>query len=88
MLLLTSGEMRDYLQITIHDIVLRELRGIATSSITKGEEGKTDRGVMKLWYREPLAHGGFLVKYRADFRDDTFSDVLVDWLEKHGRYSR
>ena len=88
MLLLTSGDMRRYLEETVPSLVLKEYRGIETSSITEHHEAKTDRGVMQLVSRESLPHGGFRVTYRADFRDDTWAETVADWLEKHGKIRR
>jgi hypothetical protein len=87
MLLLTSGEMKwclcDLLGLWLH-----EPKGIQTSSITVGHEGKTDRSVMKIISRERLEDGRFKLVYRSDFRTDTFAEVLKDWLEKHGSRKR
>jgi len=87
MLLLTSGEMRkrlcDVLRLWLHDP-----RGIQTTSITVHEEGKTDRGALKLISRETLDDGRFRIIYRGDFREDSFADVAADWLKKHGERRR
>ena len=34
--------------------------------------------------REKLEDGRFRIVYRADFRDDSFADVVAEWLKKHG----
>jgi hypothetical protein len=82
MLLLTSGEMKkrlcDVLRLWLH-----EPSGIQTTSITVHEEGKTDRGALKVVSRETLDDGRFRIIYRGDFRDDSFADVVADWLKKH-----
>ena len=87
MLLLTSGEMKkrlcDILRLWLH-----EPRGIQTTSITVHEEGKTDRGALKVVSREKLDDGRFHIIYRGDFRDDSFADVVSDWLKKHGERRR
>ena len=83
MLLLTSGEMKKRL-CDILKLWLHEPRGIQTTSITVHEEGKTDRGALKVVSRETLDDGRFRIIYRADFRDDSFADVVSDWLKKHG----
>jgi hypothetical protein len=87
MLLLTSGEMKkrlcDILRLWLH-----EPAGIQTTSITVHEEGKTDRGALKVVSRETLDDGRFRIIYRGDFRDDSFADVVVDWLKKHGEQRR
>src|SRR5438094_182894 len=86
MLLLTSGEMKkrlcDMLKLWLH-----EPRGIQTTSITIHEEGKTDRGALKVISREKL-DGRFRIVYRTDFRNDTFSEVVVQWLKTHGQRRR
>ena len=38
--------------------------------------------------REKLEDGRFRIVYRADFRGDSFAEVLADWLEKHGERKR
>src|ERR1019366_1369518 len=87
MLLLSSGEMKkrlcDILRLWLH-----EPAGIQTTSITVHEEGKTDRGVLKVVSRETLDDGRFRIIYRGDFRDDSFADVVADWLKKHGERRR
>ncbi len=87
MLLLTSGEMKKRL-CDILKLWLHEPRGIQTTSITVHEEGKTDRGALKMVSREPLNDGRFRIIYRGDFRDDNFSGVASDWLKKHGSRRR
>jgi hypothetical protein len=87
MLLLTSGEMKKRL-CDILKLWLHEPRGIQTTSITIHEEGKTDRGALKVVSREKLDDGRFRIVYRADFRDDSFADVVADWLKKHGERRR
>ena len=83
MLLLTSGEMKKRL-CDILKLWLHEPRGIQTTSITVHEEGKTDRSALKVVSRETLADGRFRIIYRGEFRDDSFADVVADWLKKHG----
>jgi len=87
MLLLTSGEMKKRL-CDILKLWLHEPRGIRTTSITVHEEGKTDRGALKVVSRETLDDGRFRIIYRGDFRDDSFVDVVADWLKKHGERRR
>jgi len=87
MLLLTSGEMKKRL-CDILKLWLHEPRGIQTTSITVHEEGKTDRGALKVISREKLDDGRFRIIYRGDFRDDSFADVVADWLKKHGERRR
>jgi hypothetical protein len=87
MLLLTSGEMKKRL-CDILKLWLHEPLGIQTTSITVHEEGKTDRGALKMVSRETLDDGRFRIIYRGDFRDDSFADVVADWLKKHGERRR
>ena len=87
MLLLTSGELKkricDILRLWLHEPL-----GIQTTSITAHEEGKTDRGALKVVSREKLDDGRFRIVYRADFRDDSFADVVAVWLKKHSAQRR
>jgi hypothetical protein len=80
MLRLTSGEMKkrlcDILKLWLHEPV-----GIQTTSITVYEEGKTDRDALKVTSRERLEDGRFRIIYRGKFRDDSFADVVTDWLK-------
>ncbi len=87
MLLLTSGEMKKRL-CDILKLWLHEPRGIQTTSITVHEEGKTDRGALKVAARETLDDGRFRIIYRGDFRNDSFADVVADWLKRHGERRR
>ena len=87
MLLLTSGEMKkrlcDILKLWRH-----EPRGIQTTSIMVHEEGKTDRGVLKVVSRETLDDGRFRIIYGGDFRNDSFAHVVSGRLKKHGERTR
>ena len=87
MLLLTSGEMKKRL-CDILKLWLHEPAGIQTTSITVHEEGKTDRGALKVVSREKLDDGRFRIIYRGDFRGDSFADVIAEWLKKHGARKR
>ena len=87
MLLLTSGEMKKRL-CDILKLWLHAPAGIQTTSITVHEEGKTDRGALQVVSREKLDDGRFRIVYRADFRDDSFADVVAEWLRKHGERRR
>jgi hypothetical protein len=87
MLLLTSGEMKKRL-CDILKLWLHEPLGIQTTSITVGHEGKTDRSALALVSREQLPDGRFRLVYRADFRNDSFSDVVKVWLGKWGAIRR
>ena len=51
-------------------------------------EGKTDRSVMKLTFREQLKNGNYRVIYQGDFRDDTCSECIEKWLGKWGDVQR
>lgn len=88
MLLLTSTDMRDFLESHVPALALRPIRGVETSSITEHHEGKTDRGVMKLVSRDPLPHGGFRLTYRADWRDETWPETVERWLDQWGHIRR
>src|SRR2546425_5921806 len=81
MLLLTSGEMKkrlcDILKLWRH-----EPRGIQTTSITVHEEGKTERGALKVVSRETLDDRRFRIIYGGDFRNDSFAHVVSGWLKK------
>jgi hypothetical protein len=87
MLRLTSGEMKkrlcDILKLWLHEPV-----GIQTTSIRVHEEGKTDRDALKVTSRERLEDGRFRIIYLGKFRDDSFADVVTDWLKKHGERGR
>jgi hypothetical protein len=87
MLLLTSGEMKKRL-CDILKLWLHEPKGIQTTSITVHEEGKTDRGALKVVSRERLEDGRFRIIYPGDFRDDSFAEVVAAWLKKHGERRR
>ena len=87
MLCLTCKEMRDMF-ISQYRFGIHSPKGIQTSSLTTFEEGKTDRSVMKLVFREKLKNGNFRVIYRADFSDRTYKDCIRFWLKKWGKKRR
>jgi hypothetical protein len=63
-------------------------QGIQTTSITVHEEGKTDRGAVKVVSRETLDDGRFRIIYTGNLRDDSSADVVSDWLKKDGERGR
>lgn len=67
---------------------LHEPRGIQTTSITVREEGKTDRSALRMVSREKLEDGRFRTIYRGEFRDDSFANVVANWLKRHGARRR
>ena len=87
MMCLTSGDMKDLLTAK-YNLGIRKIKGIKTSSLTTFAEGKTDRSVMKLTFREQLKNGTYRVIYQGDFRPDTFKDCVAKWLPKWGKVTR
>jgi hypothetical protein len=87
MLLLTSGEMKQRFCQLLR-VWLHAPKGIQTTSITIHQEGKTDRGALKVVSREKLDDGRFRIVYRTDFRNDTFPEVVANWLKTHGQRRR
>lgn len=87
MMCLTTTEMKRIIEAN-YNLGIRKIKGIKTTSITTHEEGKTDRGVMDLVHREILDTGQFRIIYQGEFRDESFDDVLNEWLNKYGHISR
>ena len=87
MFCLTSGEFRDFLM-TRYNFGVRKPKGIKTSSLTTYAEGKTDRSVMKLTFREQLKDGTYRVIYQGNFRDDTYQECIKRWLKRWGKIKR
>lgn len=87
MLCLTSGDFQSWLR-TQFNFGLREARGIRTAALAQHWEGKTDRSVMRLAFREQLPDGTFHLIYEGDFRKDTYQDCIRTWLKRWGSVSR
>jgi len=87
MMCLTSGDFKRFL-VSKYNFDFRDPKGIKTSSLTTHYEGKTDRSVMKLVFREQLKNGQFRVIYQGDFRNDAYADCLKKWLDKWGGVKR
>lgn len=87
MFCLTSGDFQKFLMAK-YNFGTRKPRGIKTSSLTTYAEGKTDRSVMKLTFREQLKDGTYRVIYQGDFRDDTYQDCIKRWLKRWGKIKR
>ena len=87
MMCLTSGDMKKFLMAK-YNFGIREPKGIQTTSLTTYAEGKTDRSVMKLTHREILKNGQYRVIYKGDFREDTYSDCVKEWLRRWGNKKR
>lgn len=87
MMCLTSADFRDMLY-SKYNFGTRKPLGIKTSSLTTFWEGKTDRSVMKLTFREQLQDGTFRVIYQGDFREDSYKDCIKAWLKRWGDKSR
>lgn len=87
MFCLTSGDFQEFIM-GQYNFGVRKPKGIKTSSLTTYAEGKTDRSVMKLTFREQLKDGTYRVIYQGDFRDDTFTDCIKRWLKRWGNINR
>lgn len=88
MLLLTSGDMKRYLETSIPSLTLRDLKGVQTSTFSEHAESQRYRGVMKLWEREQLPDGGYRLTHRAEFRKDTWREATASWLKQWGSIER
>lgn len=87
MMCLTSGDFLKMLE-SKYNFGTRKPQGIKTSSLTTYAEGKTDRSVMKLTYREQLKDGTYRVIYQGDFRQDTYKQCIETWLKRWGDKKR
>jgi len=87
MLALTTTTFRDWMR-KHGRYGIREMLGVETTSLTKNEVSKTDRGLMKLVSREKLPNGTWKLQYRADLRDETFHDVVLRWLRTSSQHKR
>lgn len=61
-------------------------KGVRTVCLSTYPELKVNRGIMKLMRRDKVKDGNYNYKlhYYADFNKKTFSDVLKEFLIKHG----
>lgn len=62
-----------------------EPAGLVTTCLARHTELKTNRGILKLYAREwredeQIYH----LRYKAEWRDDTFPEVMAKWLTNHG----
>lgn len=87
MFCLTSGDFQKFLM-SKYNFGTRKPMGIKTSSLTTYAEGKTDRSVMKLTFREQLKDGTYRVIYQGKFRNDTYADCIKRWLKRWGNIKR
>ena len=87
MFCLTSGDFQKFIM-NRYNFGVRKPKGIKTSSLTTYAEGKTDRSVMKLTFREQLLDGTYRVIYQGDFRDDSYKDCIKRWLKRWGNINR
>ena len=64
---------------------IRDLKGISTTCLTQYPESKTDRGVMKLHFREWLEDKNM---YRLIYKGDrTEKSAIETWQEWRRRYA-
>lgn len=65
---------------------LREPFGLLTTCLTQHPELKINRGIMKLVSRERLEDQGlFKLRYKAEWHNESFTEVLRRWLSTHGQ---
>lgn len=64
----------------------RDCKGVRTVCLSTYPELKVNRGIMKLMRRDKVKQGNYNYKlhYYADFNQKTFSDVVKEFLKKHG----
>ena len=79
---------RQFLQVLIDGTpLLGYLRPLEfqTTCIADVPEMKTHRGLSKLRERRRLPNGKYYLNYVAQFRDETYSEVLAKWLDGHAK---
>ena len=79
MMLITSGEFATELQCFGLDVL-----GIKTTCLSQYPEMKINRGILKLTSRK-FKKGMYILRYEADMRKDTYTEVVVKWLERESR---
>jgi hypothetical protein len=62
--------------------------GVTTVAVSKHPEHKPHRGIMKLTSKELKPNGLYHLKYAGDATNKSYREVVVEWLAKHGSYSR
>jgi hypothetical protein len=72
---------------------LYEPQGLATTCLSRYEEVKVNRGILKLKNRERKTGGlmagtWFKLRYAADSTPDSYSEVTKKWLAKHAKFQR
>lgn len=64
-----------------------EAKGIQTACLAKYRHVKLNSGILKVEKREKKPNGMYKIMYCADFRDDTFSDVVKRFLAEEKEYA-
>lgn len=62
------------------------VKGLRTTCLAKYRHVKLNSGILKIEKRERMPNGMYKIMYWADFRDDTFSDVVKVFLEEEKEY--
>ena len=58
--------------------------GLATTCLSPYPEIKINRGILKITFREKMRDGRYRIRYAASARKQSYSEVLQEWLVKHG----
>lgn len=70
------------------DVYVSRIRKVRTVMLTKHQESKEMRGLMKLVHKEKDKRAGFKLTYETEVQDRTYRQCLIEWAQKEETWQR
>lgn len=70
------------------DVYVSRIRKVRTVMLTKHQESKEMRGLMKIVHKEKDKRAGFKLTYETEVQDRTYRQCLTEWAQKEETWQR
>lgn len=72
----------------LDDVYVQRLRKVRTVMLTKHQESKEMRGLMKLVQKDKDPRAGYKLTYETEIQDRTYRQCLTEWVQKEETWQR
>ena len=72
----------------LDDVYVQRLRKVRTVMLTKHQESKEMRGLMKLVEKAKDPRAGYKLTYETEIQDRTYRQCLTEWVQKEETWQR